>query len=258
MWRCPRPLEPIISCRLAWKKSPTSAWPRSTCSTRKVRRPPKAAHRSHGCAVAAAVAVAVAAVLAVLAEVVAVAVAAAAALRGVPLLLKAGNFPPTVTTLIIIGRARRCRPGQSMFYLSRAAFRTWCMLANDGQIGFTLSEKTPRPICPESLVLEIRAASQQNPAARKMLAQAKLNAELRTRRPPHGKDVPQFAPNFTVYVLPPDQVCLYSEDQEILPPRRTILRLASMIGEGEKSLRTLAGELSKSFPPRKSKRRSND
>ena len=29
-----------------------------------------------------------------------------------------------------------------------------------------------------------------------------------------GKDVPQFAPNFTVYVLPPDVVCLYSEDRK--------------------------------------------
>ncbi len=28
------------------------------------------------------------------------------------------------------------------------------------------------------------------------------------------QDVPQFAPNFTVYVLPPDTVCLYSEDRK--------------------------------------------
>src|SRR5579872_4924198 len=27
-----------------------------------------------------------------------------------------------------------------------------------------------------------------------------------------AKDIAQFAPNFTVYTLPPDQVCLYSED----------------------------------------------
>ena len=32
----------------------------------------------------------------------------------------------------------------------------------------------------------------------------------------NGKDVPQFAPNFTVYVLPPDVVCLYSEDRKFL------------------------------------------
>ena len=29
-----------------------------------------------------------------------------------------------------------------------------------------------------------------------------------------SKDVPRFAPNFTVYVLPPDVVCLYSEDRK--------------------------------------------
>jgi ribosomal protein S12 methylthiotransferase accessory factor len=28
------------------------------------------------------------------------------------------------------------------------------------------------------------------------------------------KDVPQFAPNFTVYLLPPDAVCLYSEHRK--------------------------------------------
>ena len=29
-----------------------------------------------------------------------------------------------------------------------------------------------------------------------------------------SKEIPQFAPNFTVYVLPPDVVCLYSEDRK--------------------------------------------
>jgi hypothetical protein len=34
-----------------------------------------------------------------------------------------------------------------------------------------------------------------------------------------SKDVPQFAPNFSVYVLPPDAVCLYSEDRIFRPTR---------------------------------------
>jgi hypothetical protein len=34
------------------------------------------------------------------------------------------------------------------------------------------------------------------------------------RYPPPSKDVAQFARNFTVYVLPPDVVCLYSEDRK--------------------------------------------
>jgi ribosomal protein S12 methylthiotransferase accessory factor len=29
-----------------------------------------------------------------------------------------------------------------------------------------------------------------------------------------SKDVPRFAPNFTVYVLPSNVVCLYSEDRK--------------------------------------------
>ena len=29
----------------------------------------------------------------------------------------------------------------------------------------------------------------------------------------NSKDVPRFAPNFTVYLLPPDTVCLYSRPQ---------------------------------------------
>ena len=33
----------------------------------------------------------------------------------------------------------------------------------------------------------------------------------------NSKGIPQFAPNFTVYVLPPDVVCLYSEDRKFLP-----------------------------------------
>ena len=32
----------------------------------------------------------------------------------------------------------------------------------------------------------------------------------------YGKDVPQFAANFSVYLLPPDVVCLYSEDRKFL------------------------------------------
>ena len=35
-----------------------------------------------------------------------------------------------------------------------------------------------------------------------------------SRRLYDSKDVPRFAPNFTVYLLPPDTVCLYSEDRK--------------------------------------------
>ena len=66
-----------------------------------------------------------------------------------------------------------------------------------------------------------------------------------------GKDVPQFAPNFTVYVLPPDIVCLYSEDRKFFLHGELYCALASAIGKGGKSLPLLARELGQHFPPDK-------
>jgi bacteriocin biosynthesis cyclodehydratase domain-containing protein len=66
-----------------------------------------------------------------------------------------------------------------------------------------------------------------------------------------GKDVPQFAPNFTVYVLPPDIVCLYSEDRKFFLHGELYCALASAIGKGGKSLPQLARELGQRFPPDK-------
>ncbi|MGH6846293.1 MAG: TOMM precursor leader peptide-binding protein, partial [Methylocella sp.] len=64
----------------------------------------------------------------------------------------------------------------------------------------------------------------------------------------NGKDVPQFAPNFTVYVLPPDVVCLYSEDRKFLLHGELYCALASAIGEGGRSFRELVRELEQDFP----------
>src|SRR6202044_3696651 len=64
----------------------------------------------------------------------------------------------------------------------------------------------------------------------------------------NGKEVPRFAPNFTVYVLPPDVVCLYSEDRKFLLHGELYCALASAIGKGEKSFRELVRDLEKNFP----------
>jgi bacteriocin biosynthesis cyclodehydratase domain-containing protein len=64
----------------------------------------------------------------------------------------------------------------------------------------------------------------------------------------NGKDVPQFAPNFTVYLLPPDVVCLYSEDRKFLLHGELYCALATAIGEGGRSFRELVRELEKDFP----------
>jgi oxazoline/thiazoline synthase len=64
-----------------------------------------------------------------------------------------------------------------------------------------------------------------------------------------SKDVPQFAPNFSVYVLPPDVVCLYSEDRKFFLHGALFCALASLIGKGGKSFRELVRELERDFPP---------
>ena len=63
-----------------------------------------------------------------------------------------------------------------------------------------------------------------------------------------SKDVPQFAPNFSVYVLPPDVVCLYSEDRKFFLHGRLFCALASAIAKGGKSFRELVRELEHDFP----------
>ena len=65
------------------------------------------------------------------------------------------------------------------------------------------------------------------------------------------KDIAQFAPNFTVYALPPDAVCLYSEDRKFFLHGELYCALAAAIGKGGKSLQQLVAELGKRFPPEK-------
>jgi ribosomal protein S12 methylthiotransferase accessory factor len=68
---------------------------------------------------------------------------------------------------------------------------------------------------------------------------------------PAGKEVLQFAPNFTVYVLPPGVVCLYSEDRKFFLHGELYCALASALGKGGKSFPALVRELAPQFPPDK-------
>lgn len=58
----------------------------------------------------------------------------------------------------------------------------------------------------------------------------------------------RFAPNFTVYLLPPDAVCLYSEDRKFFLHGELYFALASAIGADGKSMRELVRSLDPPFP----------
>jgi oxazoline/thiazoline synthase len=77
-----------------------------------------------------------------------------------------------------------------------------------------------------------------------MTANRKTRASKQT-----GKDVLQFAPNFTVYVLPPAAVCLYSEHRKFFLHGELYCAIANAIGEDGKSAQALMRELSKKYPP---------
>jgi oxazoline/thiazoline synthase len=67
-----------------------------------------------------------------------------------------------------------------------------------------------------------------------------------TRRPTN--DILQFAPNFTAYVLPPDVVCLYSEDRKFFLHGELYCALAASIGQRGKNASELVRELGRKFP----------
>src|SRR6185312_6279684 len=62
------------------------------------------------------------------------------------------------------------------------------------------------------------------------------------------KDILRFAPNFTAYVLPPDVVCLYSEDRKFFLHGELYCAVATAIGKNGKAAPEIIRQLSKSFP----------
>ena len=68
-----------------------------------------------------------------------------------------------------------------------------------------------------------------------------------------NSDIPQFAPNFSAYLLPPDAVCLYSEDRKFFLRGELYCALATAIGAGKsfgtgKSFGDIVSELERKFP----------
>ena len=63
-----------------------------------------------------------------------------------------------------------------------------------------------------------------------------------------SRTVPQFAPNFSVYVLLPDSVCVYSEHRKFFLHGELYCALAAAIGAGT-TYRDLVAGLERQFPP---------
>src|SRR5258705_1304979 len=76
-----------------------------------------------------------------------------------------------------------------------------------------------------------------------------MTANRKTRAAPQTrKDILRFAPNFTAYVLPPDTVCLYSEDRKFFLHGELYCALATAIGKNGRVAPEIVRQLSKSFP----------
>ena len=63
-----------------------------------------------------------------------------------------------------------------------------------------------------------------------------------------GKAVVRFAPNFSVYVLPTESVCLYSENRKFFLHGGLYCELAASIGQGGARVRDLVRSLEKKYP----------
>ncbi len=79
-----------------------------------------------------------------------------------------------------------------------------------------------------------------------------MTGDRRNRIAQHQSDeIPRFAPNFSVHVLPPDAVCLYSEDRKFFLHGELYCVLAAAIGKGGKSFRQIVREFEQDFPSEK-------
>ena len=76
-----------------------------------------------------------------------------------------------------------------------------------------------------------------------------MTAKRKTRAPKQtGKDILQFAPNFTAYVLPPATVCLYSEHRKFFLHGELYCAIAEAIGKNGESAQALMRDLSRKYP----------
>ncbi len=80
-----------------------------------------------------------------------------------------------------------------------------------------------------------------------------MKAKPKTRAPRQAakkaaKEILQFAPNFTAYVLPPATICLYSEHRKFFLHGELYVAIAEALGKNGKDTQVLIRELSRKFP----------
>ena len=80
-------------------------------------------------------------------------------------------------------------------------------------------------------------------AASKEIASKETTSKKTVAKRAASKDALQFTPNFTAYVLPPDVVCLYSEDRKFFLHGELYCTLVSAIAKGSKSAKDLLRDL---------------
>ncbi len=75
-----------------------------------------------------------------------------------------------------------------------------------------------------------------------MKAKRKTRATRKT-----ANDILRFSPGFTVYVLPPESICLYAEHRKLFLHGTLYCAIAAAIGKTGKSRAALVRELSTEF-----------
>src|SRR5450755_5069944 len=121
--------------------------------------------------------------------------------------------------------------------------------AHDGQADLRPNRERPARAGPGSsgarrMRLETAIRSGKQHACNDLMTGHTKSPSKRTA----GKEVLQFAPNFTAYVMPPDVVCLYSEDRKFFLHGELYCALAAAIAKGGKSANDLFREMQKQFP----------
>jgi oxazoline/thiazoline synthase len=107
--------------------------------------------------------------------------------------------------------------------------------------------KTPAPKQAAKKASKKTSKKTSKKASKKTSKQTLKKASKKTS-PRAAKEIVQFAPNFTAYVLPPATICLYSEHRKFFLHGELYVAIAEAIGKNGKETQGLIAELSRKYP----------